>query len=120
MTTMTELHAIIGTLALAASAAFALLAFAAAAANRLPAWLDRIRVGLAALSVVGAAIGLVMAFGGRSPAEAIHWLYGGVIVALPVAAASLHPRLSARTRSAAYGVAGMGMALLAWRLASTG
>jgi hypothetical protein len=117
---MTELHAAIGTIALAASAAFAVLAFGAAAAARLPAWLDWIRAGLAGLLVVGAAIGLAMAFGGRTPAEAIHWFYGGVIVALPVAAASLHPRMPARTRSAAYGAAGVGMALMAWRLASSG
>lgn len=117
---MSQLHATVGTVVLSMSVLFALAAFAMSALDISPRWLDGIRLVIAGVAVAGAATGLALTANGLGPSEAIHWLYGVVIVALPVMAAAIDVGDSARVRSTAFGVAGVLMALIAWRLASTG
>lgn len=117
---MSQLHAAVGTVVLGMSVALALAAFGVTALNRSPRWLDGVRLVSAALAVVGAATGVALAANGLGPSEAIHWLYGAAIVALPVMAAAIDVGDSTRTRSTAFGIAGVLMTLIAWRLASTG
>lgn len=117
---MSQLHAAVGVVVLGTSAIFALVAFGAGALDRPLLWLDRLRLAIAGLAVAAGATGVAMALNGQGPSETIHWLYGAVIVALPVMAAGIDVGDSARVRSAAYGVAGVVMALIAWRLAATG
>jgi hypothetical protein len=117
---MSQLHAAVGMVVLGTSAILALLALASGALDLPLPWLDRFRLAIAGLAVVAAATGVVLALNGRGPSETIHWLYGAVIVALPVMAAGVDVGDSTRLRAAAYGVAGIIMALIAWRLAGTG
>lgn len=117
---MSQLHAAVGMVVLGTSAIFALLALASGALDRSPPWLDRLRLAIAVLAVVAAATGVVLALNEQGPSETIHWLYGAVIVALPVMAAGVDVGDSTHLRAAAYGVAGIIMALIAWRLAGTG
>jgi len=117
---MSQLHAAAGAVVLGTSAVLALVALGAVTLDRAPWWLDRIRLALTGLAVMAAAIGVALALSGSGPSHAIHWLYGVVIVALPIMAANLDVGGSARRRSAALGLAGVLMALIAWRLASTG
>lgn len=117
---MSQLHAAVGAVVLGTSALLAIAAFAAVILDRSPRWLDGIRLMISALAVTGAATGLALGVTGQGPSEGIHWLYGAVIVALPVTAASIDLGDSARVRSTAFGVAGVLMALIAWRLASSG
>ena len=116
---MSQLHAAVGMVVLGTSAIFALLALGSAAVDLSSAWLDRFRLAIAGMAVIAAATGVVLALN-DGPAETIHWLYGAVIVALPVMAAGVDVGDSSRLRAAAYGVAGIIMALIAWRLAGTG
>ena len=117
---MSQLHAALGVVVLGTSAIFALVAFGMSALDRPLPWLERFRLAIAGLAVGAAATGVARALTGQGPSETIHWLYGAVIVALPVIAAGIEVGESARMRSAAYGLAGVVMALIAWRLASTG
>lgn len=117
---MTQLHAGVGILVLGGSVLFALAAFATSALDRSPQWLDRLRLLISGFAVAGGAIGLALAVNGSGPSEPIHWLYGVVIVAVPVMVAGIDVGGSARVRSAAFGVAGVLMAVIAWRLASSG
>jgi hypothetical protein len=116
---MSQLHAAVGMVVLGTSAILALLALGSAAADLSSAWLDRMRLAIAGMAVIAAATGVVLALN-DGPAETIHWLYGAVIVAVPVMAADVDAGDSSRLRAAAYGVAGVVMALIAWRLAGTG
>ncbi len=117
---MSQLHAAAGAVVLGASAVLALVALGAVTLDRAPWWLDGIRLALTGLAVMTAAIGVALALSGSGPSQAIHWLYGVVIVALPIMAVNLDVGGSTRRRSAALGLAGVLMALIAWRLVSTG
>lgn len=117
---MSQLHAALGAVVLGLSAILAIAAFGTRVLHRSPRWLDGIRIAISVLAVVGAATGVILAVNGLGPSETIHWLYGAVIVILPVMAGSIDFGDSARTRSAAFGVAGILTALIAWRLASSG
>ena len=114
------MHAGVGAVVLATSVVFALIAFGTIVLHRATGWLDGVRVALSGLAVAAAATGVALALNGAGPSEAIHWLYGAVIVVLPVMAAGLDVGGSKRQRSAVLGVAGVLIALIAWRLASTG
>jgi multisubunit Na+/H+ antiporter MnhB subunit len=116
---MSQLHAAVGMVVLGTSAIFALLALGSAAVDLPSAWLDRFRLAIAAIVVIAAATGVILALN-DGPAETIHWLYGAVIVALPVIAAGVDVGNSSRLRAAVYCAAGIIMALIAWRLAGTG
>ena len=117
---MSQLHALAGVAVLGASAVFALLAFGAVSLDRAPWWLDRMRLTLAGLAVMVSTSGLAIALGGSGPSQAIHWVSGVLIVGLPIMAANVDVGGSTQLRSATLGVAGFLMALIAWRLASTG
>lgn len=117
---MSQLHAALGAVVLGTSALLALAAFGTNMLDRSPRGLDGLRLLISGLAVAGAASGLALAINGPGPSEAIHWLYGVIIVALPVLAASVDFGGSARVRSTAFGIAGVLMALIAWRLASSG
>ena len=117
---MTQLHAALGLAVIGMSVLFALAAFASNAMDRSPRWLDGARLVIAVLAVTGASTGLALALTGKAPSEWIHWLYGVLIVAAPVMAGSVDLGASARARSIGFGVAGVVMALIAWRLAASG
>ena len=117
---MSQLHAALGVAVLGTSAMFALVAFGMSALARPLPWLERFRLATAGLAVGAAATGVARALNGHGQSETIHWLYGAVIVAVPVMAAGIDVGESTRVRSAVYGLAGVVMALIAWRLASTG
>lgn len=78
---LSQLHAAAGAVVLGTSAVFALVAFGAVTLDRTPWWLDRMRFALTGLTVMAAAIGVALALSGSGPSEAIHWLYGVVVVA---------------------------------------
>jgi hypothetical protein len=120
MDAMSELHAAAGTGLLAGAAAFAVVGAILALLDAAPAWLDWLRVVLAVALALQAAIGLLVLIGGRGPNEQIHWLYGAVIVAVPVLAGSFVEEAPPRPRAAVYALAGLIVAALAWRLAATG
>jgi hypothetical protein len=117
---MSQLHAALGIAVIGASVLFALAAFAANAMDRSPRWLDGVRLVIAGLAVTGASTGLALALTGTGPSEWIHWLYGVLIVAVPVMAGSMTLGGSSRVRSIGLGAAGVIMALIAWRLAASG
>ena len=117
---MSQLHGALGAVVLGTSALLALAAVGTSILDRWPRWLDGLRLLISGLAVAAAASGLALAMNGSEPSQAIHWLYGAVIVAVPVIAASVDLGESARVRSTAFGVAGVLMALIAWRLASSG
>ena len=117
---MSQLHGALGIAVIGASVLFALAAFATNAMDRSPRWLDGVRLVIAALAVVGASTGFALALAGTGPSEWIHWLYGVLMVAVPVMAGSVDFGASTRARSIGFGVAGVVMALIAWRLAASG
>jgi hypothetical protein len=117
---MSQLHGAAGSVLLGASVALALTALGAAVAGGAPPWLDRLRVALAVGIVAQAAIGLALALRGAGPAEAIHWVYGAVLIAVPVAIGALAASVPARVRTGALAGGATVMAFLAWRLAATG
>ena len=120
MEPMSELHAAAGTGLLAGAAAFAVIGGILAVLGRAPSWLDWLRIALVIALALQAAIGLLILAGGGAPTEQIHWLYGVVIVAVPVVAASFVEEAPPRPRAAAYALTGLIVAALAWRLAATG
>ena len=117
---MSQLHAALGIAVIGTSVLFAMAALAASAMKQLPRWLDAVRLVIAGLAVTAASTGLALALTDTRPSEWIHWLYGVLIVAAPVMAGSLDFGTSARVRSIGLGVAGVVMALIAWRLAASG
>jgi hypothetical protein len=117
---MGQLHAALGIAVIGASVLFALAAFASSAMDRSPRWLDGFRLIIAGLAVTGASTGFALALTGNGPSEWIHWLYGVLIVAVPVMAGSVDLGPSTRTRSIGFGVVGVVMALIALRLAASG
>ena len=117
---LSQLHGAIGSALLAGSVSLAAVAAFAAASAHPPAWLDRLRVALAAVVVAEGAIGVALALRGAGPSEALHWLYGAALLAVPLGVGSMGPSIPVRYRSGALAVGALGMALLAWRLASTG
>ena len=117
---MSQLHAALGLAVIGASVLFALAAFASNALDRSPRWLDRARLVIAGLAVTGASTGFALALTRTGPSEWIHWLYGVLMVAVPVMAGSVDFGTSARVRSIGFGVVGVAMALIAWRLAASG
>jgi hypothetical protein len=120
MDSMSELHAAAGTGLLVGAVGLAAIGGVASAMDRAPRWLDWLRIALVVALVLEAAIGLLVLVGGGSPAEQIHWLYGVVIVAVPVLAASFVEEAPPRPRAAVYAFAGLLVAVLAWRLGATG
>jgi hypothetical protein len=117
---MSELHAAAGTGLLAGAAGFAIIGGILAALDRAPVWLDWLRAALAVALALQAVTGLLLLISGRGPAEQIHWLYGAVIVAVPVLAGSFVEAAPPRPRAAVFALAGVLVAVLAWRLAATG
>ena len=120
MEPMSELHAAAATGLLAGAVAFAGTAAVMAALDRAPAWLDWLRIVLVVAIALQAGTGLLVLAGGAAPAEQIHWLYGVVIVAVPVLAASFVAEAPPRPRAVVYALAGLLVAILAWRLGATG
>jgi uncharacterized membrane protein SirB2 len=120
MDAMSELHAAAGTSLLAGAVAFAVIGGILAVLGSAPKWLDWLRIVLVVTLVLQAAIGLLVLVTSRGPAEQIHWLYGVVIVAVPVLAATFVEEAPPRPRAAVYAVAGLMVVALAWRLAATG
>ena len=117
---MNSLHAVTGPVLLIALLALAAVAAACAIAGRLPRALDLARQVLLAIVVAQAAIGLALAVRGAAPAEWIHWIYGGVIVAALLVPGSLHTDLP-EARRAAVLAGGAGLAvIMAWRLGASG
>ena len=117
---MSELHAAAGTGVLAGAAGFAVIGGILAVLERAPAWLEWLRTALVVTIVLQAAIGLLVVVSGRGPAEEIHWLYGVVILGVPVLAGSFVEEAPPRQRAAVFALAGLLVAVLAWRLAATG
>ena len=117
---VTQLHAVIGPIVLALVALLALGAAVLAARGRSPEsveWVRRVILGI----VVGeAAIGLALAVRGSGPSEAIHWLYGGVIVLALLVPGALRADLPAAQRSSALAVGASLAAVIAWRLGASG
>jgi hypothetical protein len=120
MATMSELHAAAGTGLMAAALAFAVVGGVMAALDRAPRWLEWLRAVLVVGLLAQAAIGVLLLVGGSEPSDQIHWLYGVVILAVPVLGGSFVAEAPPRPKAAAYAVAGILVAVLAWRLAATG
>lgn len=120
MDPMSELHAAAGTGLLAGAVGFAAIGGVMALLDRAPTWLDWLRTTLIVALVLQAGVGLLVLAGGDAPREQIHWLYGVVIVAVPVLAASFVEEAPPRARAAVLSLAGLLVAVLAWRLAATG
>jgi heme A synthase len=117
---MQPLHALLGSVAMAVAALFAIGAAVAA-------WLDRghrlvRRAGLAvsAVLVIEVLVGAVLYLGGARPAEGLHLLYGLVILAVLPFASSFASEAPPRSYTGALAVGGLVILLLAWRLLSTG
>ena len=117
---MSQLHAALGIAVIGTSVLFALAAFGTCAVDRSPRWLDGVRLVIAGLAVMGASTGLALALTDNGPSEGIHWLYGFLIVVVPVLAGGMDLGASSRVRSFGFGVGGVVMALIAWRLAASG
>ena len=117
---MTGVHAVVGAVLVPALGVLALVA-GFAAARRAPApWTDRVRQAILGIVVAEAAVGLALAVRGAAPAEWLHWLYGGLLVAVLLAPAALDDRIGEDRRVPAI-VAVLGIAtLLAWRLGASG
>lgn len=120
MEAMSELHAAAATGLLAGALALAGFGGILAVLDRAPAWLDWLRTALVVVIALEAAAGVVVVAGGGAPTEQIHWLYGVVILAVPVLAASFVAEAPPRARAAIYALAGLLVAILAWRLGATG
>jgi hypothetical protein len=120
MAPMSELHAAAATGLIAGAVGFAVVGGVMAALDRAPAWLDWLRIALVIAIAIQAAIGLLVLVGGSAPAEQIHWLYGVVVLAVPVLAPSIVEEAPPRWRAAVFALAGLLVAILAWRLAATG
>ena len=117
---MSELHAVAGTGLMAGGLAFALLGGVMALLDQAPRWLEWLRALLVAGLLAQAAIGALLLFGGSEPSDQIHWLYGVVILAVPVLGGSFVADAPPRPKAAVYALAGILVAVLAWRLAATG
>ena len=117
--TLAQLHVMAGLLGVAACVAFAIVAWISTAglARRLATGL---RLAVAALAVVAAAIGLALALRGGQPAEWLHWVYGALLVVVPVAAGAVVAERSERGRSVVLAISGTLLALIAWRAVVTG
>jgi hypothetical protein len=120
MESMSELHAAAATGLFAGAVGFAAIGGVMAVLDRAPAWLDWLRIALVMALALQAATGLLVLLGGGAPAEQIHWLYGVVILAIPVLAASFVAEAPPRSKAAVYALAGLLVAVLAWRLGATG
>jgi hypothetical protein len=120
MEPMSELHAAAATWLLAGALAFAVIGGVMAGLDRAPRWLEWLRIALITVLAIQAATGLLVAASGGTPAEQIHWLYGAVIVAVPVLAAQFVAEAPPRPKAAVYALAGVLVAVLAWRLGATG
>jgi hypothetical protein len=120
MEPMSELHAAAATGLLVGTLGFAVIGAVMAALDRAPAWLDWLRVALVVAIALEAATGIGVLAAGGVPAEQIHWLYGVVILAVPVLAGSFVKDAPPRPRAAVYALAGFLVAVLAWRLGATG
>jgi hypothetical protein len=117
--TLVQLHAIAGILVVVGCVVFAIVAWISVAgvARGLAGGL---RVGVAALAVVAGAIGLALTLRGDQPAEWLHWVYGGALVLVPVAAGAVVAERSERSRSMVLAVTSTLLALIAWRAVVTG
>jgi hypothetical protein len=117
---VTQLHAAFGPIVLVLGVVLAVAAGVLAARGRSPEsveWVRRVTLGII---VVGAAIGLALAVRGSGPAEAIHWVYGVVIVVLLMLPGSLRADMPPAQRSGALAVGASLAAVLAWRLGASG
>jgi hypothetical protein len=117
---MSELHAAAATGLMAGAAGFAVIGGVMAALDRAPPWLEWLRIALVIAIALQAAIGLLVLVSGGTPAEQIHWLYGVVILAVPVLAPSFVEEAPPRVRAAVFALAGLLVVILAWRLGATG
>jgi heme A synthase len=73
-----------------------------------------------ALFIVQGLIGVGMFLGGRRPHDALHWLYGVLLVILLPIAATYTTGRGPRREALVYGIAGLFMAGLAIRALTTG
>jgi hypothetical protein len=117
---MTEVHAVAGTVVLLGGIAFAAVSAVTAILDRAPRWLEWLRATLVVALLGQAAIGGLLLVGGSEPSDQIHWLYGVVILAVPVLGGSFVADAPPRPKAAVYALAGVLVAVLAWRLAATG
>jgi len=116
-----RLHSLPGAALLVALAVLSASAATLWLLRREPApWLDGARRVLLAAVVVEAALGLALALRGAAPAEAIHWVYGAVIVvALLLPATALADR-APRRRTGLLAGAALLATFMAWRLIGSG
>jgi hypothetical protein len=117
---MIGVHAAVGAVLLPILGVLTLVVGFVAARGVAAPWTDRARQALLGLVVAEVAIGLALAFRGAAPAEWLHWLYGGLLVAVLLAPAALDERIGADRRVPAIAVVLAVATVLAWRLGASG
>jgi hypothetical protein len=117
--TVAQMHALAGLVVVGGCVAFATVAWISVGgiARRLA---GSLRLAVAGVAVVAAALGLALALRGDNPAEWLHWVYGAVLVLVPMAAGTLLAERSERGRSLGLAVAGTLLVFVAWRAVVTG
>ena len=117
--TLAQLHAIAGYVVVGGCVVFAIVAWISVAGIA-QGLAGALRVGVAALAVVAGAIGLALTLRGDQPAEWLHWVYGAVLVVVPVVAGTIVAERSERSRSVLMAITGTLLAVIAWRAVVTG
>ncbi|HEX5396827.1 MAG TPA: hypothetical protein VFX74_07000 [Candidatus Limnocylindria bacterium] len=117
---MQPLHAILGSVVMAAAAVFVIGAGSAGWLDRSHSLVRRAAWVLVGVLVIQVLIGAILYLGGSRPAEGLHLLYGvAILLALPFAS-SFASEAPPRSYSGVLAVGGLVILLLAWRLLSTG
>jgi heme A synthase len=114
------LHGVTAPAMVAALGAMATVAAIMAVLNRESRVLEWARRGALGLLVAEAALGLAIAARGGGPNEAIHWLYGAVILIVLLIPGGVAPVLAPRARSGALALGSGVAAAVAWRLWASG
>jgi hypothetical protein len=117
---VTALHGVTAPAAIAALGAMAVAAAILAVLDRQSRILEWARLGVLALLVAEAALGLAIAVRGGGPGEGIHWLYGAVIVVVLLVPGGVGHELAPRARSGALALGSGIAAAVAWRLWASG
>jgi hypothetical protein len=117
---MTEAHRVIAYVIIGATTVFTLTAAGLAFTSGATLWFERARSVLLGAIVLQLLVGAIVYGSGHRPDESLHLIYGVVLLgALPLAgrfAAEAPPK----PRAGVFGVAGVVMLLLLWRLVETG